>query len=151
MLNFFFELIHFIVFLAIISVPFIKIRKNHTKQRIIVLRLKIVYLILIPFIWLHWYYRYDHCSFTIIENFLAGKNIRDSNLLLSRILKPIFNLHKNSSNFEGMTLWGITIFLWLKILIDFIKNDYKNFKLLLKDPVYNKIINSFKILFKRKQ
>ena len=50
-----------------------------------------------------------------------------------------------------MTLWGITIFLWLKILIDFIKNDYKNFKLLLKDPVYNKIINSFKILFKRKQ
>ena len=123
--------IQFIIFLFTIATPF----TNNVF-------LLIIYIIGIPNLLLHWYFKNDICSLIIFEGFIrsfiskfidnVSNNVAD--YISFKILHPIFHFPTMLSEFESKCAYLIIILLWLvschklrKIYQQFDKNSNKSF------------------------
>jgi len=132
------KIIHLIIVISILIIPFLKKKKYNI--------IKFGYLFSIPLLWSHWFFLQEYCSLTVIDNYLSGKDPFKGNSFITQILKPIFLLPKNSNYYVGKLIWFITILLWCKIIYYFIKNDFKELKIIFKRPNIQKAILDIKII-----
>ena len=90
-----------------------------------------------PVMWAHWYLLYGFCSLTLLENYLSGRDPFHGNGFVNKLLKPMFLFPNNKPYIINISIWIISILLWLKVIYDFVKDDYKELKFL------KKIIDSY--------
>tara|TARA_Y100000593_G_C4297764_1_gene331578 strand:- start:1272 stop:1673 length:402 start_codon:yes stop_codon:yes gene_type:complete len=123
------NIIHLFIIIIALIIPFL-----NTKKYILI---KSYYLIVIPVIWAHWYLSMGYCSLTMLDNYINGRNLLHGNGFVNKLLEPIFLFPKNKPYLINNIIWITSILLWLKIVYDFIKDDYYNFKYLIKILRYN--------------
>jgi len=123
------NIIHLFIIIIALIIPFL-----NTKKYILI---KSYYLIVIPVIWAHWYLSMGYCSLTMLDNYLNGRNLLHGNGFVNKLLEPIFLFPKNKPYLINNIIWVTSILLWLKIVYDFIKDDYYNSKYLIKILRYN--------------
>jgi hypothetical protein len=116
----FINIIHIIFILLIIIIPFSS--SNY---------LLIMYILLVPFIILHWVLNENTCCLTVLEqnirNKTTGLKINKKDTYIHKLIAPIYDLKKNNQNLSTY-IYTITIILWLLSCGGLYKN-YKNNKI----------------------
>ncbi len=100
------NLIHFLVILFVIIVPF----TNSTY-------LLLLHSIIVPFIMLHWLLNNDTCAITEAERFVriqmnGGNPVNYNDCFSYKLVGPVYNFVAENPDYSKMT-WGITTILWL--------------------------------------
>lgn len=100
------NLIHFLVILFIIIIPF----TNHTL-------LILIHSIIVPFIMLHWLLNNDNCAITeaekIIRFKLNGNNpVNYSDCFSYKLISPVYNFISHNPNYSDLS-WVIIIMIWI--------------------------------------
>lgn len=123
------NIIHYIVILCVIFIPF-------TNNSLLLL----LHSIIIPFILFHWYLNNDTCALTLLEKFVRekinddkNKVIKEEDCITYKIISPIYNFTNYN---KSKVIWIITILLWLLSSIK-VYNKYSNNE-------YDKVIKEFK-------
>ena len=122
------DLIHFIIILFIILIPFL----NNKKW----IEIKILYLFIIPIMWLHWYMCFGHCALTLLDNYLNNRDLFSNEGFVYNFLDKIFSLTNSDIKTINYLIWLCSILLWIKVyydtklnikkkIINFIKKTYK--------------------------
>jgi hypothetical protein len=99
------NIIHFLVILFVVGVPFTNISS-----------LLILHFITVPFIMFHWFLNNDTCAITLAEKFVrtqmnGGVSVDDWECFSHRIMSPIYKFTSNNINYSQWT-WTMTTFLW---------------------------------------
>lgn len=100
------NIIHFLVILFVVLVPFTNISF-----------LLILHVITIPFIMFHWVLNNDTCAITLAEKFVrtqmnGGVPVDDWECFTHRLVSPIYKFTSNNVDYSRWT-WIMTISLWL--------------------------------------
>jgi hypothetical protein len=100
------NLIHFLVILFVIIVPF----TNYTF-------LLLIHSIIVPFIMIHWLLNNDTCAITEAERFVriklnGGNPVNYNECFSYKLVSPVYNFISDNPDYSKMT-WGITATLWL--------------------------------------
>ena len=123
----FINIIHLIVILIILIIPFSG--SNYYLFS---------YIILVPFIILHWVLNNNSCCLTLMEQRvrerITGEPVDRNETYMHKLIGPIYDFKKDNNDLSFYIYAG-SIFLWLKACSGLYKN-YKNNK-----------INNFKDLF----
>ena len=123
----FINIIHLIVILIIIIVPF-----SGSNYYLL------SYIILIPFIMVHWITNNNSCCLTLMEQKIrqkmTGEPIDKNETYMHKIIGPIYDFKKNNNDMSTF-IYTATIILWLFAC----RGLYSNYK--------NNKINSFRDLF----
>lgn len=126
----FITIIHLIIILLVLIVPFTS--SNY---------LLAMYVLIIPFIILHWIVGDNTCCLTVSEKYLRdkfyGKDSQESKLescFTYKLIAPIYDFNKNFNNYSSF-IYILTLSLW----------GIASFKL--GNKVYNGEINSLHDLF----
>jgi hypothetical protein len=97
-------LIHVVVIILILTVPFVN--DNH---------LLFMYLIIIPFIVLHWVANNNTCCLTVTERWLRGissdKPVPMEECLSYKLIAPIYDFKKNNEDYSTF-IYGLVAVLW---------------------------------------
>lgn len=116
----FINIIHLIVILIIIIIPFSC--SNYLLS---------FYVIVVPFILLHWVMNDNTCCLTVLEQNIRsninGSEINKEDTYMHKLIAPIYDFKKNNSNLSFYIYISI-ITLWVISLFGLYKN-YKNNKL----------------------
>ena len=115
---FFINIIHIIVILFVVLVPF-------TNNNFLL----IMHTIIIPFIMLHWILNNDTCALTIMEKYAriqlnGGNYVDDKDCISYKIIGPIYNFMNEHVDYSKWT-WIMTSTLWF-ISFYKLKNKYEN-------------------------
>lgn len=102
----FINMIHFLVILFIIIIPF----TNYTL-------LILIHSIIVPFIMAHWLLNNDNCAITELEKIIRikinGNNPVNYNDCFSyKIISPVYNFISLNPNHSDLS-WAITIIIWI--------------------------------------
>ena len=103
------KLIHLIVIILTISVPFLS-------QKYILL--KIMFLFYMPILWFHWYIGNGLCSLTILDNYLNGRHLFEGKGFISKIIEPVYLFPNNKEYILNRIIWIVSILLWIKVIYD---------------------------------
>jgi hypothetical protein len=100
------NLIHFLVILFVIIVPF-------TDSTFLLL----IHSVIVPFIMLHWLLNNDTCAITEAEKFVriklnGGNPVKYNECFSYKLVSPVYNFISDNPDYSKMT-WGITASLWL--------------------------------------
>jgi hypothetical protein len=87
----------------------------------------LLYLFLIPIMWLHWYLCYGHCALTLFDNYIHGRDLFSCDGVIYDALSDIFSLTNCDVDVINYSIWIISICLWLKVVYDLVY-DSSNFK-----------------------
>jgi hypothetical protein len=101
------KIIHLILFLLIVVVPF-------TNK----VPLLFMYSFCIPFLLSHWGLNNDVCSLTVAEEILTKKiygEYDESECITCQIIKPVYKLVETKEQFSGI-IWTITLILWMIVM-----------------------------------
>ena len=105
------RVIHIAIVLAIIICPFIVTGVNLT-----------LYVVIIPFIVLHWYTNNNTCALTTLERAIRRRSNPDSEnvepeekeeCFTCDLIEPVYDVHKNMPSFSSNGIYIITLMLWL--------------------------------------
>ena len=111
----FIKLLHLIVILLTIAVPFLP------NEYIL---LKVMYIFYIPFLCSHWYLSNGMCSLTVLDNYINGRDLFNGKGFISSIIEPIYLFPNNQEHIISCIIWITTILLWLKAIYDVYVNRY---------------------------
>lgn len=111
------KLIHFLLILFVIAVPFWG--TNY---------LLIIHFIIVPFIMLHWIVNDNTCCLTVLEKLLSkDKNYKG---VLAQIIEPVYDFKKDYQHYStliyiiAILLWGITTY---KLYNRYSQSDIKKY------------------------
>lgn len=98
-------LLHFIVILFVVLVPF-----SSSKN------LLILHFIIVPFIALHWVFNNNACCLTLLEKSImehaSGKKVKMNECMTYKLIAPIYDFNDNNKEFEMFT-YSVTLILWM--------------------------------------
>ena len=122
LLLFFINIIHIAVILFVVLTPF-------TNNVLLLL----LYLIVIPFIMLHWLVNNDTCAITIMEKVIrsqmkGGAHVNDQECISYKIIGPVYNFMNDYVDYSTW-VWSVTLILWcitLYKLFIYYKSDKLN-------------------------
>ena len=103
------KLIHLLVIIFTITVPFL------SKKYIL---LKFMYIFYIPILMFHWYIGNGMCSLTLLDNYLNGRDLFKGKGFISSIIEPIYLFPNGKEYILNRIIWIVTILLWFKALYD---------------------------------
>lgn len=99
----FIYMIHIIIILLVIIIPFVPSPY-----------FLMLYAIFIPFLWLHWVSNNDTCVLTTLEKYLRNAKTEEDkkDCITCRLIDPMFGFKKNYEDLSTY-IYVITIALWL--------------------------------------
>jgi hypothetical protein len=97
----FVRLLHFILFLYIVCVPFLPL--NTSTEWLFQ-----IYFYLAPFLLIHWFLEDDTCALTELESYLSG--VPKTETFVGRILSPIFLISDKSITIFTILLYIIVLY-----------------------------------------
>lgn len=98
------SILHGIIFILNVVVPFLN--DEHLLQ---------LYVICVPFMWLHWMTNNDTCALTLMESKLRGISSNDT--YLHRIISPVYKFQSKEAQHRAW--WLISYVLWVIAVIKF--------------------------------
>ena len=115
-LGLFISIIHFILVLFIIGVPF-----SNSEY------LLTIHLLIVPFIMLHWITNQSVCALTEMEKLVTGKTC-DDETFFGKVIGPVYKFKTQKE--ENLFVWTLLISLWL---VTFFKLKATHFEYLKSD------------------